>query len=317
MLKTFKELTRNQSGSVIILVTLALVALVASMALVIDVGLVFAQRIKASNAVDAAVLAGVRELPADPAEAIEIAQNYAQMNGLKPGEISFGISEDQRSLSGWVAKEQPMHFARLLGINAGQVQAHATARLGPIGSLPPNAGGVPLGVSQQELVFGETVTLKEGGGSGTEGWYGCLDFLSLTGGNGGAADYRRYLSYGYDGSGYIGYGTLVLEEPGVMSGPTSTGVNYRISKCINECDRECTAEDHDPDCPRVVIAMVGELYDKKFFQVHSFAGFFLEDVTGQGNDSIIRGQYIGCYVPGAEIDETITDNGVYTMELSE
>lgn len=56
MLKTLKEVINNQSGSVIVLVTLALLALVASMALVIDVGLVFAQRIKASNAIDAAVI---------------------------------------------------------------------------------------------------------------------------------------------------------------------------------------------------------------------------------------------------------------------
>lgn len=317
MLKTLKEVINNQSGSVIVLVTLALLALVASMALVIDVGLVFAQRIKASNAIDAAVMAGVRELPQDPLAAIEVAQTYAQMNGLEIEEVDFEISEDQRSLRGWVNKEQPMYFAKVLGIKSGQVQAKATARLGPIGSLPPNAGGVPLGVSQEELVFGETVTLKEGGGGGTEGWYGCLDFLSLTGGNGGAADYQHYLSYGYDGSGYIAYGTLVLEEPGVMSGPTSKAVNYRINKCKDECDRDCTPEDYAPDCPRVVITMVGELVDKKYFEIHSFAGFFLQEVAGQGKDNIIRGQYIGLYIPGAEIDEEMSDNGVYTMELSE
>lgn len=315
MLEKLKHLFRDESGSVIVLVTLALIALVASMALVIDVGLTYAQRIKASNAVDAAVIAGVRELPQEPLAAIVVAQNYAQMNGLQLEEVTFSISEDQRSLSGWVDKVQPMHFARLLGINTGKVQAAATARVGPVGSLPPKVGGVPLAVLQDEIVFGESMTIKEGAGEGTEGWYGCLDFLSLTGGNGGANDYQHYLSYGYDGSGDIRYGTLILEEPGVMSGPTSEAVNYRINKCKNECDRECIAEDHDPDCPRVVITMVGELYDKKIFEICTFAGFFLEDVTGQGKDSIIQGQYVSCYIPGAEIDESITDNGVYTLEL--
>ena len=63
--------------------------------------------------------------------------------------------------------------------------------------------------------------------------------------------------------------------------------------------------------------MVGELVDKKYFEIHSFAGFFLQEVAGQGKDNIIRGQYIGLYIPGAEIDEEMSDNGVYTMELSE
>ncbi len=317
MRKLIKRLLNDQSGSVIVLITLALVALIGCMALVIDVGLVYAQRIKASNAIDAAVIAGVRELPDDPLAAIDVAQSYAQMNGLELEEVAFSISEDYRAISGEVAKVQPMHFARLLGVTEGEVQARATARVGQVGSLPPNVGGVPLAVLQDQVVFGETVTIKEGAGDGTEGWYGCLDFLSLSGGNGGAADYQRYLSYGYDGSAYITNGTLVREEPGVMSGATLNGISYRLNKCINECDRECTAEDHDPNCPRFVIAMVGDLYDKKYFQVHSFVGFFIENVTGVGSESIIQGQFVPGYVSGAEISESVVNNKVYTMELSE
>ena len=116
MLKTLKEVINNQSGSVIVLITLALLALVASMALVIDVGLVFAQRIKASNAIDAAVMAGVRELPQDPLAAIEVAQTYAQMNGLEIEEVDFEISEDQVPRDG-STKNSPCILLRYWALN--------------------------------------------------------------------------------------------------------------------------------------------------------------------------------------------------------
>ncbi len=319
MRKTLRRLLKDDSGSVIVLVTLGMVALIACMALVIDAGVVYAGRMKASNAVDAAVLAGVRELPGDPVAAQDIAEYYLQLNGVDPeaDDVTFNISEDCHSITVEVMKEHPMHFARILGINVGEVKAYATARVGAAGSLPPNVGVAPLAVLQDEVVFGEVVTIKDGAGDGTQGWYGCLDLLSLTGGNGGAADYGYYLSHGYDGTGYISYGTLVLEEPGVMSGPTLTGISYRIDKCKNECDRECTAEDHDPNCPRIIIVIVGGLHDKKYFEVQSFAGFFLSDVPGNGVDSTIQGQFVSRDVIGAEIGDAVVDNGVHTMELSE
>lgn len=50
-------------------------------AMVTDVGLIYAEKAKLQNAVDAAALAGVQELPNNPVTAAQIAQDYAQQNG--------------------------------------------------------------------------------------------------------------------------------------------------------------------------------------------------------------------------------------------
>ncbi len=71
----FKHLD-NEKGVSQIIVVVALSALIGASALVIDVGSAMAERIKLSNAVDAAALAGGLELPVDPDAAIAQAEAY-------------------------------------------------------------------------------------------------------------------------------------------------------------------------------------------------------------------------------------------------
>ena len=51
MLKGLKQLFRDESGAAIVIVTIALLVIIGCMALVIDVGVVYAERIQGSNAV--------------------------------------------------------------------------------------------------------------------------------------------------------------------------------------------------------------------------------------------------------------------------
>ena len=100
------------------------------------------------------------------------------------------------------------------------------------------------------------MTLKEGGGGGTEGWYGCLDFLSLTGGM-----EERLITSITLAMVMTAVDTLVA-GPGsggtrVMSGPTSKAVNYRINKCKDECDRDCTLR------TMTLIAPGGDYYGRR------------------------------------------------------
>ncbi|MGI6469246.1 MAG: pilus assembly protein [Syntrophomonadaceae bacterium] len=319
MLKGLKQLFRDESGAAIVIVTIALLVIIGCMALVIDVGVVYAERIQASNAVDAAVLAGVGELPLNPGNALAIAQNYALANGLSSEQVVFQIQDSGKSIRGIVDYDQPMYFARVFNIYSAKVKPTAKARVGPAGQLGAGMGVVPIAVEQDEIVFDKPMTLKEGGGSGEQGWYGCLDLVSLTKpSGGGASEYEHYLTYGYDGSGTVKRDTLILEENGNMSGPTRRAIEYRIAKCKAECDRECTAADHDPDCPLLVIVPVGKMINNKYFQVESFAAFYLSPTIGNGNNSVITGQYVRpVTVPGAKIDDSIADNGVYTRVLVE
>ena len=319
MRKFGRQLLEDDSGAVMVLVAIALVVLLGCMALVIDAGVVYAERMKASNAVDAAVLAGVRELPASPTAALTVAQNYAQANGLDIGEVTFLIQDSGKSIKGYVNYDQPMYFARVFNVNSAGVKPVAKARFGLAGTFGPGTGIVPIGVEQDEIVFNTEMTLKEGGGSGTQGWYGCLDLVSLTkSAGGGASLYEHFLTYGYDGTGTIKKGTLILEENGNKSGPTKDAIEYRIAQCQAHCDRACTASDHDPDCPLLVLVPVGQMIDKIDFRVEGVAAFFISPVTGNGNDNTITGTYIRpVEIPGAGIDDTIADNGVYTRVLVE
>ncbi|KUG04647.1 hypothetical protein ASZ90_017931 [hydrocarbon metagenome] len=318
MRNLLNKIVREDSGAIMVMVALGLVAMIGCMALVIDAGAGYAAGMKASNAADAAVLAGVQELPDDPDDALVKAQNYIQLNGVDLADVTFSISEDHKSITGDVNKEQDMYFARIFGINTKNLKAHAKAKVGPATKLGEGTGVVPIGVLQDEIIYDKPMTLKEGGGEGEQGWYGCLNLNSITDDHGGSDVYEHFLTYGYDGDGYIGYGTLILEENGNMSGGTGDGIGYRLQKCQDECDRVCTAEDYDPECPRLVIVPVGKMIDKKNFQVESFVAFFLSNEPGNGNESIITGQFIKpVNIPGAEVDDTIKDNGVYARVLCE
>jgi hypothetical protein len=195
MLKGLKQLFRDESGAAIVIVTIALLVIIGCMALVIDVGVVYAERIQASNAVDAAVLAGVGELPLNPGNALAIAQNYALANGLSSEQVVFQIQDSGKSIRGIVDYDQPMYFARVFNIYSAKVKPTAKARVGPAGQLGAGMGVVPIAVEQDEIVFDKPMTLKEGGGSGEQGWYGCLDLVSLTKpSGGGASEYEHYLT---------------------------------------------------------------------------------------------------------------------------
>ncbi len=321
--RRFIKLIKDESGAVMVLVALGLVVIMGAAALVVDAGMVYAARMKASNAVDAAVLAGVGELPDNPASALTVAQTYVQANGIALDDVTFDLDYNvdgskAYSVTGDVDREMDLFFARALGINTGQVKAHAKARVGSATKLGAGTGVVPIGVLQEDIKYNEPMVMKEGGGSGDQGWYGSLDLESLTGGNGGSSTYEKYLTYGYDGKGTIGYDTLILEENGNMNSANKNAIKYRMDLCAAECDRECNPYDYDPDCPRLVVVPVGYMEDKKNFHVTSFAAFFIMDYTGNGNDNYITGQFVKpYYVTGAEIDDSIVDNGVYTRVLCE
>ena len=63
--KRYMDLIKNEKGYALVLVTLGMTVIMAVSALVIDVGLMFTNKIMVANAADAAVLAGVQALPAD------------------------------------------------------------------------------------------------------------------------------------------------------------------------------------------------------------------------------------------------------------
>lgn len=307
---------RDEKGTALVLVALALVALLGCTALVTDVGLLYSHRARLVNAADAAALAGVQELPERPQTARVVAEDYAEANGIKPDQLELEVADDCRSLTVNVSRTVQLLFARVLGISSQDVKAAATAAVAPLSGV---VGVVPFSIEEQELTFDREYVLKEGAGSGgagegedgrMHGWYGALDPDNRSGG--GASDYRERVKNGFQGM--LRVGDVVLTEAGNMSGPTADGVEYRIS----QCKEGCTFENFTRDCPRLVIVPVVRVVEEegghpKSVEIRGFAAFFLEGVEGQGNKNNVIGRFVRTVYPGEM--QAGADYGVYAARL--
>jgi len=131
---------RWPSGQVAPIVAGVIVVLVGAIALGTDIAVHYYNWVQLQKAADSGVLAGANSLPDDPTQAISIAQQYAQLNGVTAAEItSTTVSSDDLSISMRVQRTVPYYFARVLGLSNGTMAAAATAA-----PQPPTSQVVPL-----------------------------------------------------------------------------------------------------------------------------------------------------------------------------
>lgn len=301
----------SEKGSVSTLVAMLMLVLVGSLALVTDAGVLYINKGKMVNALDSAVLAGVRELPANPGEALLVANNYGNINGLTSEETTFQLDSDQHSISGYANRQVELCFARALGINRKNVEVRAKARIAPISST---GGVVPFGVIEDEFKFGEEITLKEGAGDQEyNGWFGALSL-----GGTGAHIYRDNIKYGYPEE--ISIGDIISIEAGNMSGPTKAGVEYRIAQCPHT--PRCSINSFVEGCPRILIVPIVNVETTNenghpfTVKVKGFGAFLVEEYTGNGNENQVRGAFIQYVIPGKPGNDA-GDFGLYGVQLIE
>jgi len=135
----------DERGSVSVLVGVALAALLALLALGVDLGGLFSARSEAQRAADAAALAGASaflEYQGAKAEqvavdrAVELASNNAIRSApVDPEDVSVWVDRDSSTVRAAVRRDGvPTWFARLVGIDAVDVSAEATAWAGAAGA---------------------------------------------------------------------------------------------------------------------------------------------------------------------------------------
>lgn len=292
------KMTSSNRGSVAVLVAFGLTVLLGCGAMVTDVGLIYAEKAKLQNAVDAAALAGVQELPNDTVAAAQVAQDYALQNGAE--DISYSFEANNTKMIVSTQKDVPTHFARIWGINSKLVTTTAQAMM-----LPPTSltGAVPLSVQDQPLIFGQEYTLKAGAGDGTDGWYGALQLSAP-----GAKSYQTDLTYGYSGS--IKVGQVLTVESGNISGPTKTAIEDRFA--MDTRIPKNTYNDYDRNAPELLYIPIVKVVSYQSSAIHEvqvtgFAAFFVESVTGNGTASIVTGRFL----------KTLTSNGKTGGSLSD
>lgn len=298
------KLLRNENGSAVVIVALGMVVFLSFLALVADVGLFYLKRTQLQNALDAAVLAGSQELPGHPIQAKQIAADYASKNGIDPNTLNIQVALDGKKISVTAQNNVKFNFAKIMGVSQGSVQAQAHAKIAPVSQV---TGVVPLAVEEQQFDFGAEYKLKIA--DPDHGWCGPL----ALGGN-GASTYQDNLANGYQHP--IKIGDVLDTENGNMSGPTKKAIETRFDR---ELHPPCTADNYQRDCPRVVTVPVvsSTSYSGKVKSVTvvGFAAFLIDNVPGNGNDSIISGTFIQT-ITNAETSDFGTSFGLNGVKLA-
>lgn len=255
----YSRIIRRERGQTLLIFVLATTVLLGFTAMAIDVGLFYEDRRHFQNSADAMALAGVAELPMNPANATLKAREWAANNGVSSSEITAvevrttGIPNDTLFVQldgdfGWI-------FGRVLGQTTSKVGAAAAARTGSLvggHNMMPWAllqGDTNCLDSAGEAIFGATCQVKVGAQNGIGGWRGALDY---DGNGGGANEYRDNIIDGTVSSIYciagdpapacVGAETIVDALTGNKTGPTDAGIEARWATGA-QCDSNGNSRD--------------------------------------------------------------------------
>ena len=127
---------KGQGGQSMVMFAIALVALLGTCALCLDVGVMAVNKSDMQMAADAAALAGVQALPEDPDTAVSLALAYAAKNGEPDDAHTVTVSDDARAITVETSRTSATSFARVFDVFSTRARAKATARIGIAASVP-------------------------------------------------------------------------------------------------------------------------------------------------------------------------------------
>ena len=127
---------RSERGQTMAIYAIAMVALLGTAAMVLDLGMFLGERRKLQNAADGAALAAARHLPASPALAEAAAGEYLTANGFDPSDVDVQVVLTS-SFGGEIGQFEvivqrsniPFLFGRALGYMFKDVEARAVAQV--------------------------------------------------------------------------------------------------------------------------------------------------------------------------------------------
>lgn len=250
-------MNRYRRGQVLVLTALALFALVAFVALAVDVGNVYRERRHMQNAADAGALAGAREICfGDPTQAEARAREYAvDRNGAQGSEITVSGGFTVTVVATETVKT---FFAGVLGFNEVPVAADATAVCGKAAAA---SGLWPVGFDKRRWQYAEDqdaikcgtkiIIWEESGRADCENYNCCvlfdkhgdiLEFLPTCGENWEPEiyplDWQTWVDFSAGVSG---------EDPCESTGCGANEVTDRIEGETNQGD-QCESFVQLPDC---------------------------------------------------------------------
>lgn len=291
----------DEKGNVAIILCLAMAAIFAICAYSVDIGIVYVEKTRLSNAIDAAALAGIIELPVDKNTAKDITTLYLNKNGVDEKQVD--IIMDDNSIEINATKTVEHIFAPIMGINSSIVKGKTKAVIGPLKSV--SSGVRPFAVETFDFSYGSQIILKQDAGDGYKGNYGAV----ALGGN-GASVYETNALYGYKGK--ISVGDYIDTEPGNIAGASNSIKNYINSECS-------TFDNFQRDSIRLwTLPLVDsfQVNGKGQLLVTGFGEFYVEDITKKSGKIEITGRFVR-YIINGEIDDSLRDTGAYAAKLAE
>ncbi len=314
-----KEGLISDQGATAIMVAVLSIALLELTAVVVDAGALYSERRQIQTGADAAALAGVQELPGDPAAAVAVAEQYASANAVEATDVSFVVQGTYSANDTLVARMQDpdfgLFFARFLGMNEAPVGAQATAVIASPTSF--GRGVMPFGIMSAEpsgaaefgYPFNTLVTLKK---SAANVHAGNFQFLNLTSQRGKRVILTALEDGGVDEPVYSD--TLYDTEPGLDGGNVpdalrkwvDAGHKYCSFEDVVELDADGMVNILDYECHRLIVCPIivkpGDPVQYSWEEVHGrsepilvigFAYFYIDEIGPKGGkDCYVTGRFI-------------------------
>lgn len=270
-------------------------AMMGTLALAVNLGLLYCHSVKLQEGVDTAALAGAGYLPVDPSHARQTAIFYAEANGIRPADLVGAptIAPDASTITVIARVSSPHAVLRLIGLYTGSAIVSATARApyapGIVGggngtrgnprlARPVSCGAVggcdllPVGLDyRMPYARYKVVTLSyEHAGN-------CAA-LRLDGT--GTSDESADIADGYPGA--LKINQQVSAAPGAGGEAIAEGLSARIAAGRSKFPA-ATFSNHDPVDPRAVIVPMVEWERSpggEQAQVKAFAALWVDSVSG-------------------------------------
>jgi hypothetical protein len=302
------EYFNNNRGSSSIILLLMITVIIALMTLTVDAGLLYLEKSKLQNVVDSAALAAISEYAEGQEKMLDEAYKYSSLNGVPTEKLNISISENNRRVTVTTNKSVALYFAKVFNKSSEEIGTKAAAIAGPLSSIK---GIRPLAVEEQEFVYGETYTLKSGGGGGNTGNYGAIAL-----GGTGSSNYRNNLKNGYNAHS-IKIGDEIETETGNMDGSTFDGISELLSSDFHEHGEDVSQI--EVNCPRLIKIPVIDSFSiegRSTVIVVGFAAFFLDNVVKNNGKTEITGRFLKRIGDG-KIDENGEGYGLFGTKLVE
>ncbi|WP_281884278.1 pilus assembly protein TadG-related protein [Paenibacillus sp. YYML68] len=305
MRAAISRFAREERGSTIVLGGMSLLLLLTVSGLVVDGGILYAQRSHLQKVANAAALSGAQELTADQAKVTAVVDDILEQHHERTSLVRTTVTP-KTGVRVQLRKAVPLGFARLLGKDSATVSAEAAAEVLPMGAA---AGAAPLGIDESiPLEYLKPYKLKVDSSGVEAGYFGILAL-----GGPGASTYESNLMHGYPSE--IKVGDIIDTQTGNIAGKTRAAVKYRI-----DSDPYPPGDYSHRDSPRVILIPVYRPYNHnsnqlKHIEVTGFAYFYITEPMSS-KDTSITGMFLERTGTGFTKSGTV-NKGAYAIKLVE